>query len=234
MKTESEKVRKRESGKESPILFNGEMVRAILEDRKTQTRRLVMPQPVFTGASGDSFEWHGGPALQRAGYGAPYVHTDRNAMIHAMLTVSQWQPTERLWVRETWAPHPKHPRCRVAYRADMMTYGLDNGQASKSEDSLGAILPSPIWPEKPWGKNWRPSIHMPRWASRLTLEIIRVEVEPIQDITFDDALAEGIQVDDGQLRKTPNFRQLWDSIHLHYGYGWSQNPWVWVIHFKRV
>lgn len=101
-------------------------------------------------------------------------------------------------------------------------------------------------------RRWRPSIHMPRWASRITLEIVSVKVERVQDISEADAIAEGIQVLPLQSESDPSawyqsapgvhqertakasFCALWDSINLDCGYGWEKNPWVWAIEFKRL
>lgn len=129
------------------------------------------------------------------------------------------QPGDRLWVRETWAlafesaviPHPE----AVIYRAD-------EGNAD-------------------WGGRWKPSIHMPRWASRITLEIVSVRVERLQDISGTDCLAEGVgapvgsELSYGSVTDAWNKREyarLWESIN---GPGsWDANPWVWVVEFKRV
>jgi hypothetical protein len=100
------------------------------------------------------------------------------------------------------------------------------------------ILYAPSMPKK-----WRPSIFMPRWASRITLEIVSVKVERVQEISKEDAIAEGVEavMVDGHKYglQTGNdykwaFNQLWDSINAKRGYGWDVNPWVWAVTFKRV
>lgn len=201
--------------REKPILMSAPMVRAILEGRKTQTRRVVTPQPEFTAASGDSWEWHGGPALARAGYGSRYVHSNWTAVERAMLKVCPFgQPGDRLWVRETWAPMPGGPETKqngVVYRAS------EGGK---------------------W--TWKPSIFMPRWASRITLEITGVRVERLQEITRDSALAEGVDL---SMELWPNvnssdkalkrFPALWESINGK-KHPWDSNPFCWVIEFKRL
>jgi hypothetical protein len=204
--------------KEIPILFSGEMVRAILEGRKTQTRRIVKPQPeTYQGESGLQFE-------------LPGWHTSLGAK--RFTEFSKIQIGYRLWARETtW--HIQHGNtCNgtaVIYRADDYCETFPN--------------------RKPTGKLccWRPSIHMPRWASRLTLEVTGVRVERLEDISETDAIAEGMDT----IRFTPgdyshptydlnksiaqnNFSSLWDSLYAKRGFGWDANPWVWVIEFKKA
>jgi hypothetical protein len=231
------------------------MVRAILEDRKTQTRRIVRPQPEFTGASGDSFEWHGGPVLQRAGYGAPYVHTDRRAMEKAMERCNPYgQPGDRLWVRETWycdncfagdyeasLKCVRHPHSRAQCEAEwkqLLYYRADakNGTCCELIPECECEGRSP----------WKPSIHMPRWASRLTLEITGIGVQRLTEINERDADWEGTtchyncteptHLVDGIHRCQPieDFRDVWNKTNEAKGFGWSANPWVWVIQFKRL
>lgn len=214
---------------ERPILFNAPMVRAILSGAKTQTRRVVNPQPVA------DTRWRSG--LYVGGRGAMAhrkVSTDAPAALLGEVCPFG-QPGDRLWVRETWAPRTlgrwsvleKH--MQPLYRA--------------SEDR----------PE--WKGIWRPSIHMPRWACRLVLEITDVRVERLQVISHRDAIAEGfrrIDVDAGYDPKysvdqttwadivegqadaynDPRhaFRDLWTST----GGDWDSDPWAWVIEFKRV
>jgi hypothetical protein len=195
--------------KERPVLFSGEMVRAILAGRKTQTRRL------FRGASdlpGDFFSPHGVPG-------------------------------DRLWVRETfaWSDLPKAPRRTdtgkpfVVYRA--------NGEIVAS---VGAFHGNGVQ-----RMNWTPSIYMPRWASRIDLEITAVRCERLQDITEEDARAEGVapfyerfqsigrdqRITTGELAADAPYRAsfavLWDEINGDRA-SWASNPWVWAIAFKRI
>jgi len=198
---------------ERGMIFNAEMVRAILDGRKTQTRRPVKPQPELTERSG--FSWNG--ALY--GAGSDERETNRN-FAHAKCPYGK--PGDRIWVRETWA------RYNIDHDSHDMAY-----RATTPED----------WPE---GGRWRPSIHMPRWASRILLEITDVRVERLNSISEEDARAEGI-IDGGCLNcgdpepcgcanpdpdATDAFAYLWQSI---YGQeNWNANPWVWVIEFKRI
>jgi hypothetical protein len=122
-------------------------------------------------------------------------------------------PGDRLWVRETWGPRitngePDPRQQYVKYRAD----DVDDSPCDEND-----------WHE--WEDRWRPSIHMPRWASRITLEVTGVRIERLQDISEADARAEGV-VD------TLAFEELWDSIN---GSGaWDANPWCWCISFKPL
>lgn len=212
--------------KERPILFSGPMVRAILDGRKTQTRRVMKPQP-----SHDS-------ELQ-VGFFEP-TNTDRNGMQYPGKSVfgcwndeDGWKcpfgsPGDRLWVRETWTPDHKdfYPHFPVCYQADFgPEYERKHGKVWSSEQNA--------W--FPW--RWRPSIHMPRWASRITLEITGVRVERLNDISEEDAIAEGMDWHRGPLRvghtnPLSAFQSLWESIN---GDGsWALNPFVWAIEFKRV
>ena len=173
---------------ERPILFNSQMVQAVLAGTKTQTRRVVKPQPeIYESRHGaTSLRWRGG-VLDTPLNIAPYQL--RQLCPHGAIG-------DRLWVRETWASDDS---TTAYYRADGETYNA--------------------------GLPWRPSIFMPRWASRLTLEITDVRVERVQDISRKDAKDEGVLL---------NFHLLWDAINAERGYSWDSNPWVWAISFQRV
>lgn len=203
--------------KERPILFSGPMVRAILEHRKTQTRRVVKPRPhSATNAMADGDWWPHRGRSYNLGHKSKSFAKDVGALCPC------GTPGDRLWVRETWACLDPERRTPVLYRA--------------SESPLREYV-------------WRPSIHMPRWASRITLDVTDVRVERLQDITEEDAKAEGVeQTSDGWWRlpdeaRLPGendcashpraaFSALWESIN---GKGsWAANPWVWVISFNRI
>lgn len=181
--------------KERPILFSASMVRAILEGRKTQTRRVVKRIPL---------EW------LESGLHPDFVAFPENGLS------PYGQPGDRLWVRESWAYHPDFPESthRAIYRADP---GVEND------------VP-----------RWRPSIHMPRWASRINLEVTGVRVERLQEISESDAKAEGCSVPEIIYPDEPKehysyaaaYKHLWESIN---GPGsWDANPWVWVVEFRRI
>lgn len=195
--------------KERPILFSGEMVRAILDGRKTMTRRVIKPQPRLT----PSGLWmRSGPCEERLLYGTIRHEDGSTDKIHEWHDSPYGQPGDRLWVRETFA-------CLEPLARTPIIYAADRG---------------------PKDYRWRPSIHMPRWASRITLEIAAVRVERVQDITEKDVEAEGLSLQpwsgEGPAGwpKTAGFAQLWDSLNAKRGYGWDANPWVWVISFKRI
>ena len=203
--------------KERPILFSGPMVRAILEGRKTQTRRIVnLDRAYHDCGRHEIMEW-------RNQNGFWFGLYEWNTV--ASLQCPYGNVGERLWVRETWAVVPKVS---------------DDGPKHKAKgDGTGATWRAD-WNGNPSGFPWKPSIHMPRWASRITLEVTGVRVERLNDISEADAQAEGC---DGnyQIGYIPayqagpfsyHFAQLWESIN---GPGsWSLNPWVWVVEFKRV
>lgn len=195
--------------KERPILFSGPMVRAILEGRKTMTRRVVKDHHVATQF---------GPWLPDGGQ-----------------VVSPYGiPGDRLWVRETWLVLDRDGWWdSSAGKTELMKVGglpRVNAVAYRSQcDSESERI------RKEYGYKWRPSIHMPRWASRLTLEIISVRVERLQDIDDTDAEREGCDGSDMIPGYSINqFHSLWDSINLKRGYGWDANPWVWVVGFRSL
>lgn len=221
--------------KERPILFSGEMVRAILDGRKTQTRRILTPQP-----SGP------GPSHAACIGGGEWVFGNNSGQI---VKCPYGSVGDRLWVREAFDivddPAAYHvgdgPREPIEYEgetyecADAVRRG-PNGErwvVDYAADKNTRIM------DKAGTRRWRPSIHMPRWASRLTLEITGVRVERVQDISEEDAKTEGINPiyppgsDEATYINGPGgFRCLWDQIN---GAGaWERNDWLWVISFKRL
>lgn len=222
--------------KERPIIFNDEMVRALLDGRKTQTRRVVRPQPSSNTDKIYADHYNGGPEW------AFWLPDNR------MTEPRTWRcpygvPGDRLWVRETWC----------------------GGQHGTS------VYYKASWHEHEHGPRWRPSIHMPRWASRLTLDVTDVRVERVKDISPEDAKAEGDKersglpefYSRGVMCHVDWFSHLWYSINAklkpvrrdgvitHYeSYPWDDiretrthrgkpwhiygNPWVWVVTFRRV
>lgn len=190
--------------KERPILFSGPMVRAIMEGRKTMTRRIVKPQPRSTDGKVALDLWEDG-IVRKLIYGIS---------------------GDRLWVRETWSETPTG----IVFKADFTDFEATPLQ---------------------WGGKWHPSIFMPRIASRILLEITNIRSEPLQNITEEDAKKEGsecgyfdsenklVKVDEDTeilLGRCGSFRQgfewIWKGINGPDS--WDQNPWVWVIEFKRI
>lgn len=224
--------------RERPILFSAPMVRAILNGTKTQTRRVVR----FRACNDDhtlhrpwlaDSGWHDYDDALRCPYGAP---------------------GDRLWVRETFdasyeypsdengswiTPWHQVPRAwrtapnlaSVYYRADASEYeaiyldeqGVALTRVKDARDDPGMVE----------GQRWAPAIHMPHWASRITLEVTGVRVERLQDISTADAWAEGIP-SSPDVDPVHEYRELWDSLNAKRGHGWDANPWVWVVNFRRV
>lgn len=207
--------------RERPILFAGPMVRAILNGEKTVTRRLMKPQPTPSNMGGHSWPC---PIHQTM------LHVEQELQngegIWGGLADSacpHGAPGDRLWVRETFAT-----LSAGQYEPVKPAYGY--GQ----EVRFAATDPLADCDVGVRGYPWRPSIHMPRWASRILLEITAVRVERVQDISDEQALAEGVDQTNtsipGYARQ--RFQDLWESIN---GAGsWDANPWVWVVEFKRI
>lgn len=223
-----------------PILFNGMMVRAILDGRKTVTRRIVKPQPVWIKqdekyrACPSGWWW-----------GDDRIKAVEDKRLFAQMLIQEaapYRPGDVLWVRETFF---KFPAGGYAYKAD----------ANSNSEKLRVEF----------GYKWRPSIHMPREAARIWLRVTDVRVERLQEISGEDAKKEGIKPRhfDGcsacgagyphypecdyehcgnyqnfyvDWRWILPFAELWDNTIKHADldrYGWDANPWVWVIEFKK-
>jgi len=204
------------------------MVRAILDGRKTQTRRVVKPQPDEDGLSrdatipGNDGDWFD---TSERRYVCPYG-----------------QPGDRLWVRETW-------QILYWHEVTLMGYEAEEIPKAKPEREHELLYPEGFCDE---AVKYRPSIFMPRWASRIDLEVSFVRVERVQEITEEDAKAEGAQmyvmghgfITGADLLADPGYRSdrlyrdgfaaLWDSINAKRGHGWAANPWVWVVEFRRI
>ncbi|EKN6179374.1 hypothetical protein DVQ53_00285 [Yersinia enterocolitica] len=191
---------------EKPILFNAEMVNAILSGRKTQTRRIISEKTLHLfGVAASAGECH------------PIELCDQRSQSYYLDFCPLGKPGDQLWVREAFAAG-LCTESTLAYRATHKTEDLEEG----------------------WGETikWTPSIHMPRWASRINLLITGVRVERLNDISEQDAMAEGCLYGKGNgeidlaVRPENHFPTLWASI---YGAeSWQANPWVWVITFRRV
>jgi hypothetical protein len=229
--------------KERPILFSGAMVRALLDGSKTQTRRAVKLQVQHDDS------WVGGWKI---------VH---KRVTQALLTFNQLggkplgsevaicpygQPGDRLWVRETWLEDPEDDGT-WAYTQYMGCKGSPLSDVPRKFQKPEHCIYREGWDGS--SLRWRPSIHMPRWASRILLEIVSVRVERLQDISAADCHAEGIAQCDGigsaahmidlasRMSGAPSidvitYATLWEVIN---GLGsWDTNPWVWVVEFKRA
>lgn len=192
-------------GKEHPIIFSADMVKAILEGRKTQTRRVVKPQ--FLDVYGEARQKAQGTPMQK------HYELERPC--------PYGQVGDRLWVREAFRGEDG----KVIYAADV---GVDFSTRAGY-----------------YGHAYKPSIHMPRWASRINLEITAIRVERLQEIDSWDCIYEGIaqkrynehlhlMIDKSNTELIEDFRILWDSLNAKRGYGWEVDPWVWVIEFRRI
>ncbi|HBO1777891.1 hypothetical protein [Pseudomonas aeruginosa] len=236
-----------EKPRERPILFNDQMVRAILEGRKTVTRRVMKPQP--TPCKDGGHHW---PCKVHQSM----LHVERELQNGAgcwcglaEAACPYGQPGDRLWVRETWGVisntwdesgnmvdwTPDRPATPIrelpfgsGYYSGHAIYAADGPMEWAGDDDGGGEPRSA----------WKPSIHMPRAISRILLEITAVRVERLQDITEDQAIAEGIDTHpmgfygNGCITAGGAFLELWESIN---GDGrWAANPWVWVVEFRRV
>ncbi|MDN0127434.1 hypothetical protein [Yersinia massiliensis] len=216
---------------EKPILFNSEMVNAILSGRKTMTRRIISEKTLHLfGVAAGAGECH------------PIELCDQRSQSYYLEFCPLGKTGDQLWVREAFATG-LCTKSTLAYRATHKTEDLEEG----------------------WGETikWTPSIHMPRWASRINLLITGVRVERLQDISEQDAMAEGITAkeviietryeggghveitadrfffvggdDEGYESVGEAFAELWDSIYgQKEGESWQANPWVWVINFERM
>jgi hypothetical protein len=212
--------------KEQPILFSTEMVKAILEGRKTQTRRVVVAQ---TG------EWKGKQPIDVLPMKIPnewvgLMQHDPNR--GQVFKCRYGQVGDKLWFKEAWATEKR----------------LDH--LEPSEIGNAAIVPlwykaddNPVIDGEPERGKWRSGRFMPKWAARIWLEITKVRVEKLQEITEEDAKAEGCpsimtrdinyQLIDGVI-PTFWFEEKWNDLNTKRGYGWDSNCWVWVLEFKKV
>ncbi|BEL74396.1 ASCH domain-containing protein [Serratia marcescens] len=223
--------------KERPVIFNSEMVRAILDGRKTQTRRVI------ANVSPDNCIPLHKPTKTKDGI---YTHV-MDAPGHGLCPFGQ--VGDRLWVRETFAVLGNEDGCPIDW---------DGNLIKGDEKHAARIYKASCWQEPgnyglwsipdrdtQYEGAWRPSIHMPRWASRMTLEITAVRVERLNSIGDVEAMREGIQnlttcshADFGipgvvnAQHPVRAFQLLWESIYGEES--WSANPWVWVIEFRRV
>ena len=221
--------------KERPILFSGEMVRAILEGRKTQTRRIIKPQPT----NDTCFAWFAPDVIPECNRAEEGLWSE--APKDFIQPSPYGRPGDRLWVCR---PDPAEGwRDGIEFRADELD--LEDG------DVLPLYQPeAPVDFYADYSKSgWRPSIHMPRWASRLTLEVTEVRVERLQDISLEDIGSEGVTlppefvgmaggypIEHPDADKDPWYfwAELWDSINADRGFGWDSNPWVWAVSFELM
>lgn len=236
--------------RERPIIFNAEMVRAVLDGRKTQTRRIIQSPAKNMQASGQKVidyrepgdKWYGEHVFSMRNHSGTWCDYTKEQFL---AKCPFGAVGDRLWVRETWMPDAP----RDGTWADVEFYGCKGSPLSMIPERFRK--PEHCIHRASWDGSemvgWTPSIHMPRWASRITLEITGVRVERSQDITEQDAAAEGVPPAGDLLPDYPDtyltpkgdfatakvaFQRLWESIYGEES--WQANPWVWVIEFKRV
>ena len=213
--------------KERPILFSGSMVSAILDGRKTVTRRPIKPSMRGFDVS---FELH----QQEDGSWRPMHTFDESCMddqgTEHPVICPYGKPGDRLWVRETWyCDHFEVMRGPYLKPADLdVTEARSDGTLVYAADGL-----TPFEADQP---AWKPSIHMPRWASRILLEVTDVGVEQLQAISIGQICKEGLARSIYEFIPVTTafdaFAEVWDSIN---GPGaWEANPWVWAVEFKQV
>jgi len=223
---------------EKPILFNTEMVRAILDGRKTQTRRLIRPQPegqlsyIMGGSHPGKWDYMSASEAKAWDVEESRICKQDDGRL--------WTPPchadDLLYVRETWNYGYVDSDCKECCTPEYWFEELDwNGN---DHDFLRGI--SRFWyladeDEPLYGLKWKPSIHMPKEAARIWLKVTKVRVQRLQDITNDDAKAEGVicATDNSGMMHRHKFRVLWDSI-TDTQTSWDANPWVWVIEFERM
>jgi len=220
--------------RERPILFNDEMVRAILDGRKTQTRRVMRSQPPRDAVQITRADW---PRYSSVLINScserlfPFVARSLKGNYALAYECPYGSVGDRLWVREAFFVQPELWEC--SHTAQPLHYAADIVHRDEVEDYIK-----------------KPSIHMPRWASRITLEITGIRVERLQDISEEDIDAEGLEWESNQdwaraehisigggnvgcSYEKYAFRCLWDRINAKRA-PWESNPWVWVIEFKRA
>lgn len=226
------------TAKERPILFSGEMVRAILAGRKTQTRRPIPTNKVPADTLEAFFWWHDYLPKDVCAADGLYVRTPRGLAWRGPCPFGV--PGDRLWVKECFkiilGDDP-----RIEYRAggcesfewksDRCTELADHFNVPNSIAEVKhaeAIMAGAVHPVS---EIWRPSIHMPRVVSRITLEVVAVRAERVQEIGDNDLQREGFGADSCGLRER-QFESAWDSIYAKGGLGWAANPWVWAVEFR--
>ena len=243
------------TSKERPILFSAPMVRAILAGQKTQTRRVVKHKPPFTNSSDWPFVGHCADGWPGFCSRDPFELHLPNGYWDKGIPCPYGKPGDRLWVRETWCPvyhgsyepWPRKEKTPESFHSAFIQYNADYQFGGSDYDGF-----------------WRPSIHMPRFACRITLEITEVRIERLQSISEECAKAEGIygvphseSISDNPVfsfsagatyywdgeggrrggfdTAKQCFECLWSTIYAADGpNGWAANPWVWVVEFKRM
>ena len=196
---------------EKPIIFSAEMVKAILDGRKTVTRRVMIPQPVLVTAGSGREKlciWVNSGGC----WYCPIEYAVQNKL-------ARYQVGDLLWVKETYCHGIEWDDCKPS-EVDPLCGGNDIWYFADGER-----------PTEGWGKK-RSSRFMPKWVARIFLEVVSVRAERLQVVSWADIRQEGVDCPDFSLRKA--FKELWDKLSHKRGYGWVTNPWVWRIEFKII
>jgi hypothetical protein len=179
---------------EKPIVFSTLKVRAVLEGKKTMTRRVIKPQDGISTVNEEGYV-----GMRKNGAGVRGMD---------IFYPCKYQVGDILWVRETWSDF---------YATDEETYIY-----KATEDGVSDTF------------RWNPSIHMPRAAARIFLEVTDVRAELLRDISEEDAMNEGVDIHFPERTAKGAFCKLWNALYAERGYQWDANPWVWVISFERT
>jgi len=212
-----------------PIIFSTPMVQAILEGRKTQTRRLFDPQ-FSTGIPEGKYRYDG---IQEGIHAIELLHDGKPTENYYTCGNPKYDYNNTLYVRETWTGWDEN--VKFLYRAD-------TNMCEKARDDMISLF----------DVKWKPSIHMPKEAARIFLRVTNVRAERLQDISADDCIEEGIVIEWSDELPKPSYQSLaysekrvkpafikafaalWNNINEKRGYGWDTNPWVWVYEFERI
>jgi hypothetical protein len=218
--------------KERPVIFSGPMVKAIIEGRKSQTRRVVKPQPLSHERVFKFWDSYFVSDIDD-----PRTSNTRNDKTGSfgLFGCPYGMPGDRLWCRETFSYIPK---AKNEWHDKVSPDGCPVEMLYRAEYPDADDMQFPM--------NWTPSIFMPRWASRITLEVVSVRVERLQGISEADAIAEGVYTNEQALQKlglpadtklqgtcVDKYRIVWESLNGK-KYPWASNPWVWVVEFKKI
>lgn len=224
--------------KERSIPFSAPMVLAILEDRKDMTRRLIRHPLLSTANDLDEFKGSGTMEQER------FVFHDNPKSGSRIVAQCPYEVGQRLWVAETWTVVNHEGVLEIAYRAD---------GATRHDEQIAAGTRGDRYAIGPWyydlisggEKGWRPPRFMPRWASRIDLEVVAVRAERLHDMPKDDLDREGIDATDvcsvplchcshwQECNQYKEWVRVWDSIHGN-DHPWSANDWVWTVEFRRL
>lgn len=218
---------------EKPIIFSTDMVRAILDGRKTVTRRVIKPQPYLVDSTLGVKRWAHDKLKGSDDPLCLWDEEDIKMELYESDTVTcpygyayYNAPADELWVRETWATAAafNHMKPSDIPQGQHIWYGVN--------DNSDFVVSAGHWR----GKR-RPSIFMPRWASRIQLRVTDVRVERVQEITEKQAIKEGMElvpVGTATWSNRQSFSILWDKINAKRGYSWGSNPFVWVVEFEVI